>query len=137
MVHEHIENAVDHAEVVVAVGVLLLDVDEVLREAVEPAAVTRKTASAAPGLSRRKSSGSAIAYTSTSELARTVAVATLSSTTDISPNTAPGVSTRANGTPSRSTFTDPETSTNMPSWRMPSSIRTSPAGTERRGRPSQ
>ena len=36
MVHEHIENAVDHAEVVVAVGVLLLDVDEVLREAVEP-----------------------------------------------------------------------------------------------------
>jgi hypothetical protein len=44
-------------------------------------------------------------------VARTVAVAGRPSTTDISPNTAPGLSTRAKATPSRSIETDPETST--------------------------
>ena len=76
-------------------------------------AVVRSTASAAPGFSTRKRSGSSTTRTRTSPSARRVAVAGRSSTTDISPNTAPGVSMRAIGTPSRSTVTDPVISTSI------------------------
>ncbi len=66
--------------------------------------------------------------TRVSALARTVAEAGLPSTTDISPNTEPGASIRANGTPSRSTVTDPDCRTSMRSRRSPSATRTPPAG---------
>ena len=67
--------------------------------------MTRRTASAAPGRSVRKRSGSSTTCTTTSVAARTVAVAGCRRTTAISPKIAPGRSMRANGTPSRSTVT--------------------------------
>ena len=71
----------------------------------------RSTARAAPGRSDRNATGSSTRRSTTDPAARTVAVAGRSRTADISPKTAPGVSIRANGTPSCSMTTCPETST--------------------------
>src|SRR3954468_5942937 len=97
----------------------------------------RRTASATPGCSTRNVWGSSIACTRTSVAARTVAVAGWPSTTDISPKTAPGASTRANAVPSRSRVTSPSTSTSSRSGLAPSSIRTPPAGVDTTGRAAQ
>ena len=114
MVHEHIENAVDHAEMILAVGVLLLHVNEVLRHPVE----------AGGGHPQDGKRGTRLVVQEDQRLGDFVHLDVrpgsycrrrdLPRTTDISPKTAPGVSTRANGTPARSTFTDPESSTKHP-----------------------
>ena len=76
-------------------------------------------------------------WTSTGVAARTVAVAGRSSTHDISPNTAPGWSIRAKGTPSFSTVTEPEIRTSIREGAAPSAMRTSPSGTDSTGRSAQ
>ena len=98
------------------------------------AAVICSTPSAAPGFSRKKVSGSSMTRTVTSVVARAVAVAVLSRIQDISPKTAPAWAIRANGVPSRSTVTVPDTSTSIRDGGAPSVMSTSPAASCSSGR---
>ena len=98
------------------------------------AAVIWSTPSAAPGRSRKKVSGSSITCTVTSVVARAVAVAVLSRIHDISPKTAPPWVIRANGVPSRSTVTVPDTRTSIRDGGAPSAMSTSPAASCSSGR---
>ena len=68
------------------------------------------------------------------QLRRSVAVAGLSRTTDISPRTAPGESMRATDTPSRSTVTVPDSSTRIRPGSAPSAMSPVPGSTDSTGR---
>ena len=138
MVDEAVEDLVDHPQVAAEPWANCPLTST--RYCVSPSrrvAVIRRTATAAPGLSLRNESGSSMTRTSTGVAARTVAVADRSRTHDISPNTAPGWSIRANGTRSFSMVTEPDTSTYICDGCPPSMIRTSPSGTDITGRSAQ
>ena len=98
VVHEPVEDLVDHAEVALRVGVLPLHVDQVVRQPVE--ARRRRAQHGERGTGPLGEEADRVVDDAHLDVARRPAPSrspACSSTAAISPNTAPGVSIRANG----------------------------------------
>ena len=106
------EQLAEHAEVVVAIGELALDVDDVRGEPVRAGAASwRATSSPSWGWAAKNSSGSPISRTTVGATAVTVALRGWPSSAPISPTNVPGVVWRFTITPPASMSSSPSTST--------------------------